>query len=245
MLFSPGYIAIMIVTLAIGGLAQAAIGHTNKKYSRIPLASGMTGAQVALRILQANGIAATGGRTGRGAVAIQQVSGSLTDHYDPRTGIVSLSESIYGASTVAAAAVAAHEVGHAIQDAHGYVFGRLRTAMVPAVNFSSKFSMILIIGGFILGIGVSSGQPTIGFYALWAGIFLYSAAVLFQIVTLPVEINASRRALVQLRDLAVLGPDELDGGRRMLTAAASTYVAAALVSLLYLAYYIFLGSRRN
>lgn len=242
MYFSPIFIVVMLVALAIGGLAQLAIRHTNKKYSRVPLANGMTGAEVAWRILQANNIASTDGRVGRGSVAIQQVSGSLTDHYDPQSGIVSLSESIYGASSVAAAAVAAHEVGHAIQDAKGYVFGRLRTSMVPAVNFSSRFSMILIIIGLFLGAASGVG---LGLYAFWIGIILYSLAVLFQIVTLPVEINASHRALGQLRSLSILGPDEISGGRSMLTAAASTYVAAALISLLYLAYYLFLGGRRN
>ncbi|MCL2332628.1 MAG: zinc metallopeptidase [Actinomycetia bacterium] len=238
---NTNYIIVMVIAMAIGGLAQLGISRANKKYSRIPLANGMTGAQVAQRILQSNNIASTDGRVSRGAVGIQQVSGSLTDHYDPSSGIVSLSDSVYGASTVAAAAVAAHECGHAIQDAHGYVFGRIRTALVPAVNFSSRFSMILIIGGFFLGLAPRS----LGFYALWAGIILYSAAVLFQIVTLPVEIDASRRAMGQLRDLAILGPDELSGGRSMLTAAAMTYVAAALVSLLYLAFYLSLGSRRS
>ena len=235
------YIIIMVIAMAIGGLAQLGISAANRRYSKIPLANGMTGAQVAARILQSNNIASSGERVGRGAVGIQQVSGALTDHYDPSTGIVSLSDPVYGASTVAAAAVAAHECGHAIQDAHGYVFGRIRTAMVPAVNFSSRFSMILIFGGFILGLAPKS----LGYYALWAGIILYSAAVLFQVVTLPVEIDASRRAMGQLRDLAILGPDELSGGRSMLTAAAMTYVAAALVSILYLAFYIFMGSRRN
>jgi len=239
-LFDSNYLIIMVLAIAIGGLAQLGISRTNKKYSRIPIASGMTGAQVALRILQSNGIASPDGRTRRGSVGIQQVSGSLTDHYDPSSGIVSLSDSIYGASSISAAAVAAHEVGHAIQDAHGYVFGRLRTAMVPTVNFSSRFSMILIILGLFLG--VASG---LGYYALWAGIILYSAAVIFQLVTLPVEIDASRRGLAALRDLAVLGPDELSGGRKVLTAAAMTYVAAALVSLLYLGYFIFLGGNRR
>jgi Zn-dependent membrane protease YugP len=242
MLWDYRYLLVMFISLALGGFAQLAINRTQKKYARIPLANGMTGAQVAARILQANGIAARDSYTARGSVAIQQVSGSLTDHYDPRTGIVSLSESVYGVSSVAAAAVAAHEVGHAIQDAKGYMFGRVRSALVPAVNFGSQFSMILIIAGLFLGAARGFG---LGFYALWAGILLYSLAVLFQIITLPVEINASRRALVQLRDLAILGPQELSGGRSVLTAAASTYVAAALVSLLYLADYILLGSRRN
>ena len=240
--FDSSWIFVMVAAIVIGGLAQLGIRRANKKYSRVPLASGMTGAQVALRILQSNGIASPDGRTRRGSVGIQQVSGSLTDHYDPSSGIVSLSEGIYGGSSVAAAAVAAHEVGHAIQDAKGYAFGRLRTAMVPAVNFSSRFSMILIIIGFVLGGASMIGG--LGYYALWLGIILYSLAVVFQIVTLPVEIDASRRGMAQLRSLGVLGPDELSGGRKVLTAAAMTYVAAALVSLLYLGFYIFMGRRR-
>ncbi|MCL2324152.1 MAG: zinc metallopeptidase [Actinomycetia bacterium] len=235
------YFAVMIIAIVLGGLAQLGISRANKKYSRIPLANGMTGAQVALRIAQANGIASTDGRVGRGSVAIQEVQGTLSDHYDPASGIVSLSEGVHSQSTVAAAAVAAHEMGHAIQDAQGYVFGRIRTAIVPAANLGSRFSMILIIAGFVLGVAAGS----LGYYALWAGIILYSVAVLFQVVTLPVEIDASRRAMGQLRDLAILGPDEARGGRRVLTAAALTYVAAALISLLYLALYIFMGSSRH
>lgn len=242
LLFNSSWILVMVAAIVIGGLAQLGIRHANKKYSRVPLASGMTGAQVALRILQTNNIASPDGRTRRGSVGIQQVSGSLTDHYDPGTGIVSLSEKIYSGSSVAAAAVAAHEVGHAIQDARGYVFGRVRTSMVPAVNFSSRFSMILIIIGFFLGGASAIG---LGYYALWAGIILYSVAVVFQLVTLPVEIDASRRGMAQLRSLGILGPDELSGGRKVLTAAAMTYVAGALISLLYLGFYIFLGGNRR
>lgn len=242
LLFNSNYLLVMIAAIVIGGLAQAGIRRANKKYAQVPIASGMTGAQVALRILQSNGIASLDGRCRRGAVGIQQVSGTLSDHYDPSSGVVSLSESIYGASSVAAAAVAAHEVGHAIQDAKGYVFGRIRTSMVPAVNFSSRFSMILIIGGLFLGGASAIG---LGYYALWLGIVLYGLAVIFQIVTLPVEIDASRRGMAQLRDLAILGPDELSGGRKVLTAAAMTYVAGALISLLYLAYFMFLGGNRR
>lgn len=229
MFFSPGYLLIMVVTIALGALTQWYIRSTFNKWSNVRDERGYTGAQVAEMLLSRNGIAAAPGqKTGEGAVAVKPVAGHLTDHYDPRTGIVALSEPVYGKDSIAAVAVAAHETGHAIQDAENYSWGEIRTAIVPIVNFGSSLSGILIIFGLLVGI---SGL-------LWLGILGYGLAVLFQVVTLPVELNASKRALVQLNDAGILNAQEIPAARQVLTSAALTYVAAALISVLNLLYYI-------
>lgn len=219
------WLLLMIVTVALGGLTQAYIRFTFRKWSHVPVASGLSGAQVARRILDANGLA---------AVPVNPVTGTLTDHYDPRSRQLALSEGVYGAATVAAAGVAAHEVGHAIQDEQEYVWGNIRTAIVPVVNFGSSAAGILILMGLVMPAFAG---------LLWLGILAYSAAVIFQIITLPVEFNASRRALVTLEMNGVMPPDQLAGARQVLTAAALTYVAAALISLLNLFYYLGLARR--
>lgn len=236
MFFSTEYILLIIVTIALGGATQLYIKSTFKKYSSVPSQSGLTGAQVAQRILEANGIAAGAGQeSGEGACVVVPVGGNLTDHYDPRSGVVALSDPVYGESSISAIAVAAHEVGHAIQDAKNYTWGEIRTAIVPIVNFGSSAAGILIFAGFIINL---SGL-------IWLGILGYSLAVGFQIVTLPVELNASKRALVQLESLGILAPAEVPGARQVLTSAALTYVAAALISVLNLMYYIGLASNRD
>lgn len=236
MYFSIEYILLIIVTIAIGGATQLYIKSTFSKYSSVPSQSGLTGAQVAQRILEANGIAAgVGQESGEGACIVAPVAGNLTDHYDPRSGVVALSDPVYGESSISAIAVAAHEVGHAIQDAKNYTWGEIRTAIVPIVNFGSSAAGILIFAGFIINF---TGL-------IWLGILGYSLAVGFQIVTLPVELNASKRALVQLESLGILAPAEVPGARQVLTSAALTYVAAALISVLNLLYYIGLASNRD
>lgn len=226
---SGEYILLMLVTIAIGGATQLYIKSTFSKWSNVPTQRGMTGGQVAQAILEANGIhAKVGQATGEGSVEVRQVGGHLTDHYDPRTGIVALSEPVYGSSSVSAVAVAAHEVGHAIQDAENYTWGEIRTKIVPVVNFGSSMAGVLIFFGFIVGLT----------QLIWVGIAGYSLAVLFQIVTLPVELNASKRALVHLTESGIVTAGESGGARQVLTAAALTYVAAALISILNLLYYI-------
>lgn len=218
------YLLLMVVAVALGGLTQAYIRSTFRKWSHVPVASGLSGAQVARRILDANGLS---------AVAVRPVGGALTDHYDPRSKELALSEGVYGVASVAAAGVAAHEAGHAIQDAREYVWGNLRTALVPVVNFGSSAAGILIVMGLFTSL---TGL-------LWLGIIAYSTAVVFQVVTLPVELNASRRALETLENTGVLAPDQLPGARQVLTAAAFTYVAGALISIMYLVYYLGLARR--
>lgn len=224
MIFSSQYLLIMIVSIALGAATQSYINSTYRKWSNVPLESGLTGAQVAERILGASGV--------RG-VGITAVRGRLTDHYDPRSKTLALSEGVFASSSVAAAGVAAHEVGHAIQDDRRYVWNALRSSLVPVANLGSQAAGILIVIGFMINL---SGL-------LWLGVIAYAAAVAFQLVTLPVELNASRRALVSLEQTGSLPPHQMAGARQVLTAAALTYVAAALISLLNLMYYFGLANR--
>lgn len=232
--FNPTWILIMVVSVVLGGVTQAYINSTYRKWSQVPLRSGMTGAQVAERVLASQGIsgASVQGVTGaRPGVAIRPIGGSLTDNYDPRDKTLNLSEGVYAVSSVAAAGVAAHEAGHAIQDAQGYVWGRVRDIIVPAASFGSSAAWVLIVIGLFLGVASGAGH-----WVVLLGVAFYAVAVLFQIVTLPVEFNASRRALASLQSTAVLEGEQLAGAQQVLTAAALTYVAAALVALLQLLY---------
>lgn len=233
--FDPLWIMIMIVSAVLGGITQSYINSTYRKWSRVGVPSGMTGAQVAQRVLEYNGIADTGATVqqasaGRG-VRIRAIGGSLTDNYDPRDKTLNLSEGVFSTPSVAAAGVAAHEAGHAVQDAQGYVWGRVRSMMVPAASFGSSASWILIFLGVLLGAASGFGRSIILF-----GVLMYAAAVLFQLVTLPVEFDASRRAMASLEATGTLTGEQLGGARQVLTAAALTYVAAALIAVMQLLY---------
>ncbi len=196
--------------------ASARVQSTYAKYSRIKSASNMTGAQVAEKILRMSGIYDIG---------VEQVSGSLTDHYDPHRRVIRLSDKVYGSTSVAAISVAAHECGHAVQDQKEYLPLRLRSALVPAANLGSRLGVPIILIGLLLG---SSNM------LITIGIWVFAIAVLFQVVTLPVEFNASRRAMALLEDGGLLGTTELESANRVLRAAALTYVAAAASSILQL-----------
>lgn len=218
---------LIILALVLTMAAQAYMRSSFSKFSRIRNMRGLTGAQVAQQVLASEGLY---------QVQVLPVGGSLTDHYDPRTKTVSLSESVYGSTSLAAAGVAAHECGHAIQDARGYAPLNIRSALVPAANFGSGAAWPLFFIGLVLSSGI----------LVQAGILLYCLALLFQVVTLPVEINASRRALAKLETLNLLGTDEYSGAKTVLIAAALTYIAAAATSLLYLLRMLALsGSRRR
>ena len=195
--------------------AQIKVKSAYKKYSQIPSSSGMTGAEVARRILDQNGLY---------DVRIEETPGVLSDHYDPRSKVVRLSTNNYYGNSVAGAAVAAHEVGHAIQDQQNYAFLRFRHALVPVANIGSNFSWILIIAGMIF---------TMSNLVLF-GIIFMAAAVLFQLVTLPVEFNASSRAMNEIVSAGVIRNDEERETKKVLNAAALTYVAAAAVAVLEL-----------
>ena len=218
---------LLIIGMLLSVAASAKLKSTFAKYRSVRNASGLTGEQAARRILQAAGIT---------DVQVRAVSGSLTDHYDPRTKTVNLSQDIFGQSSLAAVGVAAHECGHAIQHAIHYAPLEIRSAIVPLANFGSTLSWPLFFLGLIM-----SFRPLIT-----AGIVMFSLAVLFQLVTLPVEINASSRALRMLETTGILGREENAGARKVLTAAALTYVAALASSILQLFRLIILaGGRRN
>lgn len=220
----------MILVLIGAVLSFWASSHVNgtfRKYARVRSMTGMTGAEVARQLLHSQGIY---------DVTIQPIGGSLTDHYDPRTKTVNLSESVYNQTSVSAIGVAAHECGHAIQDNVGYVPLRLRSAFVPVANLGSKLAMPAIILGVLIGM-----TPFVEL-----GIWMFVLAVLFQVITLPVEFNASARAVRLLDSLGILRGDEVGQTRKVLGAAALTYVAAVAVSLLQLLRLIILfGGRRR
>jgi len=207
---------LVIVGVIITAIASSHVTSVYKRYAGIRAASGLTGAQTAAEILRRNGIT---------DVTIQHVPGSLTDHYNPAKKVVNLSDAVYGQTSVAAIGVAAHECGHVIQHHRGYVPLSIRTALVPIANIGSNLGIWIVIASIILGL---SGTLTT------IGVVLFSFGTLFQIVTLPVEFNASNRALTMLRDYGILGMDEEKKARAVLRAAAMTYVAAAASSLLQL-----------
>lgn len=222
------YTMILVVIGALLCLAASMrIRSAYRRYSRVAAACGMTGAEVAQEILRRNGVY---------NVSVQHVSGDLTDHYDPSKQVVNLSDSVYGARSVAALGVAAHECGHVMQHEQGYVPLQIRTALVPVANFGSNAGIWIVMLSLILGL--SQTFTTIG-------IVLFSAGVLFQIVTLPVEFNASRRALVMLEQYGILGTDENRKARAVLRAAALTYVAAAAASILQLLRLVLLSRSNN
>ena len=224
--YDPTYILVLIGAL-LSLWASAKVKSTYSRYAKVYSRSGLTGAEAAQQILKNAGIY---------GVRVEHISGNLTDHYDPKAKVLRLSDSVYSSRSVAAVGVAAHECGHAIQDARDYVPLRLRAALVPVANFGSQISWLLIILGIVLG----------GTGLINLGILMFSLAVLFQIVTLPVEYNASHRAVALLDSIGILEGREVGQTRQVLNAAALTYVAAAAASLLQLLRLMLLfGNRRR
>ena len=228
--YDPTYVMVLI-GVVICMLASANVNRTFQKYSRIRSHSGMTGREAADRLLHANGIY---------DVTVQHVAGNLTDHYDPRNKTLNLSDSTYASTSVAAIGVAAHECGHAVQHANGYAPLKIRGSLVPVANFGSTLAWPLILIGFLI-------QGNASVLLINLGILLFSAAVLFQIVTLPVEFNASSRALKSLETNGILYTEEVADTRKVLRAAALTYVASAASAILQLLRLILIsgGRRRN
>ena len=224
------YFILLIPVILLSLWAQLQVSSSFRRYNAVSNRRRMTGAQAAQAVLHAHGVF---------DVAIRPCRGSLTDHYDPRDNTIYLSETVYNAPTIAAVGVACHEAGHAVQYAVGYGPIRLRSAMIPATQFGSKFSFILLLIGLIL-----YSQT-----AFLVGILLFSLTTFFQLVTLPVEFNASRRALEAIEGQNLLDSAELSGARRVLRAAALTYVAALLMSALQLLRYVLIfvgrGGRRG
>lgn len=227
--FNTSYIGLFFIVIIFSAVAQFRVNSTFKQYSRVANSRGMTGADVAMQMLHSAGIT---------DVRVERIAGSLTDHYDPRSKVLRLSDSVYGSQSVAALGVAAHETGHAIQHAESYSFLWLRSAMVPFTNIGSNLSIPLVMIGLIIN---SNWSYTL----IWLGIILFSLTVLFTLVTLPVEFDASRRALVMLESQNYLYDTELKGAKKVLTAAAMTYVAAAATAIVNLLRLLSLVSNRN
>ena len=225
-MFFGGYLLIMIVGALISGAAALWVRSSYSKYSKQMSASGLTGREVARMILDRNGLS---------NVRVEPVAGQLTDHYDPSSKTVRLSEGNFAKSSIAAVSVSAHECGHAIQDATGYLPMKLRAGLFPIVSFSSQVWVPLFFVGIFMGAS-GAGQLFIQIAAI-----LFLAVLAFHVVTLPVEINASTRAYGLLTRYGVLSSREAGGTKRVLTAAAFTYIAAALTALLTLLYLLFLS----
>jgi uncharacterized protein len=218
------YFGLVIVTLLLGVGSQAIINSTYKKWKKVPISNGMTGLAAARHMLDSNGLQ---------NVPINCISGELTDYYDPRSNSLNLSKDVYYGTSVASVAIACHEAGHAVQHANHYVPVLVRSAIVPVANLASNLWMIIFIIGIVLS---SMGLVTVA-------IIMYACVLAFQLVTLPVEFNASRRAIQNIDEIVALPSNQAGGARSVLTAAAFTYVAAALASLLQLIY--LLGSTRD
>ena len=224
--FDMSYLVLVLPAMLLALWAQMRVSSTFGRYSQVRSVRGLTGAQAARYILDRNGLQ---------HVRIEQISGNLTDHFDPRTNVVRLSQSVYNVPSIAAVGVAAHECGHAVQYAVGYGPMKLRAAIIPATNFGSKLAFPLILIGLLMN---SSSL-------LLAGILLFSLTAVFQLVTLPVEFNASSRALQTLDQQGLLTREELGGTKKVLSAAALTYVAALIVSLAQLLRLLLIFGRRR
>jgi len=227
------YIILLLVATVFSVWASIKVNTTFKKYSAIRTSSGITGAEAARRVLDANGLY---------NVRIERIHGNLTDHFDPRTNVIRLSDSVYGVSSAAAIGVAAHEAGHAVQYANGYVPLTLRNAIIPVTNIGSRLAMPLILLGILF-----AGAGTQFICIAYIGVACFALSTLFQLLTLPTEFNASRRALASIEKTGLLYGEELSAAGKVLSAAALTYVAALAVSLLQLLRLISIvnSNRRN
>ena len=227
------YLVLVLPCLILAMWASSNVNSTFKKYAKQNSMRRITGAQAAQRVLSANGVS---------GVRIERVGGNLTDHYDPKTNVIRLSNSVYDATSTAAIGVACHEAGHAVQYAHNYAPIKLRAAIVPITNIGSKLAMPLILLGLVLAF-----LENFSYAFVYAGIACFGLSVVFQLVTLPVEFNASRRAMAAIAESKLLTQEEQKGARKTLTAAALTYVAATAVALAQLLrlLLIFCGRRRN
>ncbi len=226
MFFDYYYLILVVPALLIATWAQIRVKSTYQKYNAFYNSRNLTANEAARMILDANGLY---------DVAIQRVAGELSDHYDPRENVVRLSDSTYSSTSVGAIGVAAHEVGHAVQHATGYFPIKIRSAIIPITNFGSKLSIPLILLGFIFQYGI----------LVDIGLILFSTLTVFQLLTLPVEFNASSRAMKTLEQMNILYGEELDGARKVLGAAAMTYVAALFVSLMQLLRLVLIFGRRG
>lgn len=231
MYFDWTYVVLVLPCVLLSLIASSSVNSTFKKYSQQFSRRGITGAQAAERVLRANGV------TG---VQITRVAGNLTDHFDPRSNVIRLSDSVYGSTSTAAIGVACHEAGHAVQYAVAYAPIKLRAAIIPVTNIGSKLAMPLILIGLLL-----SAFENVSYSFVYLGIACFGLSLVFQLITLPVEFNASRRAMRAIEDGELLTTEEQRGARKTLTAAAMTYVAATAVSLAQLLRLLVLFGRRR
>lgn len=232
MFFDWTYVVLVLPCVILSLWASASVNSTFKKYSNQLNRRGLTGADAAQRVLRANGVT---------DVRIEQVGGNLTDHFDPRANVIRLSDSVYSSTSTAAIGVACHEAGHAVQYAVGYAPIKLRAAIIPITNIGSRLAMPLILIGLLL-----TAFESLSYSFVYLGIACFGLSLVFQLVTLPVEFNASRRALRSIADGELLTREEQQGAKKTLTAAAMTYVAATAVSLAQLLRLLMLfGGRRR
>lgn len=231
--FDWTYLYIVLPCFILAMIASSRVNSTFRRYSKQLSSRRITGHDAALRVLQANGVR---------NVQIQRVSGNLTDHYDPKANVIRLSDQVYDSTSTAAIGVACHEAGHAVQYAQEYFPVKIRTAIIPVTNFGSRLAMPLILLGILFA---SFGNYS--YTLVYLGIACFALSLVFQLITLPVEFNASRRALTTIEDTGILTPEEQKGARKTLTAAAMTYVAAVAVSAAQLLRLLLLfgGRRRN
>ena len=229
--FDWTYLVIILPCLILSLWASAKVNSTFKRYSKQLSSRRITGADAAQRVLRHNGVC---------GVRVEQVSGNLTDHYDPKTNVIRLSDSVYNSTSTAAIGVACHEAGHAVQYAEKYFPIQIRAAIIPITNFGSKLAMPLILIGVLL-----SAFGNFSYNLVYIGIACFALVLVFQLVTLPVEFNASRRAMAAIEEAEILTQDEKKGARKTLTAAAMTYVAAAAVAFAQLLRLILLFGRRR
>lgn len=231
----------IIICGIISAVASASVRSAFRKNDSVQCRSGLTGLDAAQRLLRMNGV---------NDVMIGRVGGFLSDHYNPKAGVVNLSESTYSNNSVAAVAVAAHEIGHVMQRKKGYIFYGVRAALVPVVNFGTRLATPLVLIGILLDVLSLSNNPDLGFTCAMIGVILYGGSLLFAFVTLPVELNASKRAMEMLLESGVIGRDETRAVKQVLSAAAFTYLASLLTSIVYflrflLQVLIIFGRRNN
>lgn len=229
--FDMTYVMLVLPCLILSVWASSRVNSTFKKYSQHRSMRGITGADAARRVLQANGV------TG---VRIEQVAGNLTDHYDPKTNVIRLSDSVHSSTSVSAIGVAAHEAGHAVQYAQSYTPIKLRAAIIPITNIGSKLAMPLILIGLLFNVAADAS-----YFFVYTGIACFGLSLVFQLITLPVEFNASSRAMAAIQETGILTEDEQVGAKRTLSAAAMTYVAATAVALAQLLRLIALFGKRR
>ncbi len=240
--YSYSYLIPLIVCLIFSALASSKVKSTFERYSKVNNRMGISGCDAAVRLLRVGGVS---------DVRVGSVSGSLTDHYHPIKAVVNLSESTYNNRSVAAVAVAAHEVGHVMQNKKGFVFYKIRTALAPVVNFAPRLAMPLVLIGILLDAYLATSQNSeLGYKLALVGVVLYSTSFLFTLVTLPVELDASRRAKKMLLENGILREDEMEGADKVLSAAALTYLASLVTSLVYFLRFLMyvmrvFGRRRN